>query len=112
MYVYVGNLPATTTEKGLSIFARLPMGSRTRIIRKHDFRGALVHFGLIYSRKDRHARKIINRLDGASCRGHALEVREFHHRSPGNDRRTLPGTASWGRQERRIRDRRTLTMDR
>jgi hypothetical protein len=39
-------------------------------------------------------------------------VREFHHRSPGNDRRTLPGTASWGRQERRIRDRRTLTMDR
>jgi hypothetical protein len=112
MYVYVGNLPATTTEKGLSIFARLPMGSRTRIIRKYDVRGAPVHFGLIYSRKDRHAQKIINRLDGTSCRGHALEAREFHHRSPGNDRRTLPGKASWGREERRMRDRRTFTMDR
>ena len=108
MYVYVGNLPASTTEKGLSVFARLPMGSRTRIISKHDIRGAVIHFGLIHSRKDRHGRKIINRLAGASCRGHALEVREYHHRSEGNDRRySGVRIRSWGGRERRKRDRRS-----
>lgn len=108
MYVYVGNLPALTTEKGLSIFARLPMGSRTRIIRKPDVRGAIVHFGLIYSKKDRHGQKIINRLDGASCHGHALEAREYHHRSPGNDRRSAGRRSGfWKGHDKRVRDRRT-----
>ena len=108
MYVYVGNLPASTTEKGLSVFARLPLGSRTRIISKQDIRGAVIHFGLIHSRKDRHGQKIINRLAGASCRGHALEAREYHHRSPGNDPRYAGGRISaWRGRERRMRDRRT-----
>ena len=106
MYVYVGNLPATTTEKGLSIFARLPMGSRMRIVRKHDIRGALVHFGLIYSKKERHGQRIINRLDGSSCRGHALVAREFHHRSAGNDRRARSVPTFRNGKERRVRDRR------
>jgi hypothetical protein len=108
MFVYVGNLPALTTEKGLSIFARLPMGSRTRIIRKQDARGATIHFGLIYSRNDRHGQKIINRLDGASCRGHALKVHEYCNRYPGNDRRSFGRRAGfWNGQERRVRERRT-----
>jgi hypothetical protein len=33
-------------------------------------------------------------------------VREFHHRSPGNDRRILSGAVPRGAEERRVRDRR------
>ena len=107
MYVYVGNLPASTTEKGLSNFARLPLGSRTRIIRKQDTRGAVVRFGLIFSGKGRHGQKIIDRLAGASCRGHALEAREYYVRSIDNDRRYAGGKfGSWSGREKRIRDRR------
>lgn len=108
MYMFVGNLPSFTTEKDLSIFARLPSGSHVRIIKRPNRFGGIHHYGLVYFKSERYLNKTISSLKGASCFGHAVDAREFKCRSSDNDpRHPDRHTAPWQGKERRKRDRRT-----
>ena len=108
MIIFLGNLPAIATEQDLHDLARLDGATRARIYKKQDGKGGLHRYGLVYLKTDNDGRKLIQRLQGAVCRGQTLEVREFGHRSASNERRRLDWReVSWDGPERRQRERRT-----
>ena len=109
MIIYIGNLPAVATKKDLCKLGRLPESTPPRICKKQDGNGGLYRFGLVHARSDREGRKLIKRLQGASCYGNTLEAREYEYRSAVNERRRMDWReVLWNGAERRQGDRRSL----
>jgi len=109
MIIFIGNLPATASERDACVFAGLSEGMLPRIIKKDDGNGGLHRYALVHSRSDREGRRLIGRLHGRTCYGIELVAREFWNRSAGNERRRLDWRViTWDGPERRVAERRTV----
>jgi hypothetical protein len=107
MIVYIGNLSAATTEQDLRRLAGLPAGTPVRIIKKPAGAAGMSRYGLLHTRSDREGNKLIDSLQGKSCKGNVLAVREFGQRVAGNERRRLDWRVlPWEGTERRENERR------
>ncbi len=69
MIIFIGNLPATASERDACVFAGLSEGMLPRIIKKDDGNGGLHRYALVHSRSDREGRRLIGRLHGRTCHG-------------------------------------------
>lgn len=108
MDIYVGNLPADTTQAELEKFFKgFHKKADIRLIRQQFENDESCCYGLVSIDAERLALKAIKKLNGKRLRSRELLLREFHHRSYNNERRS-PGWRNGLLQdnERRSRDRR------
>ncbi len=107
MIVLIGNLPPAFSSSHLEELTHAASGTYHRIIKKQDQNGDVFRYGLIYLKSVHDAEQLISSLNGFVYQGHALEVREYHHRAASNERRRLDWRAlPWKGVERRRCERR------
>ena len=112
MVIFIGNLPVQATEAGMCELARLPAGTHLRVIKKRSRDGEPVRFALVQVDDARQARKLIARLQGRTCHGHKLVVREYQPRVAGNERRRVNWRQlPWDGEERRWEERRSMITE-
>ena len=108
MVIIIGNLPAQATVRGMCDFARLPVGTHLRIVKKKTVDGGMVRYGLVQISDARQAQRLMERIEGQTCHGNRLTAREYEPRVAGNERRQVNWRqVAWHREERRVSERRT-----
>ena len=110
MYIFIGNLPGKKYEPEiLSLLKNFDKQEKTKIelpICKHRDHG---YFCIANINKEKTAYKFIKKFNQKSPYGHPLDIREFVHRSYGNERRAINWrTKEWGGDEKRVGERRTF----
>lgn len=111
MEVYVGILPASTTQSDL-IRLFLPVDKQVRVeMKTHDLReGGKSFYAIVSFSSDKLAHKAIKKLHQTEFHGGIIEVREYLHRSYNNERRALGWrNQPWESEERRTHERRAGT---
>jgi len=110
MDVFIGNLPASISFNEIrELHGNWDFDVAVTRVDGKDKRGHEFHYFLAqFPLKDEaEAERLIKEMDGASCYGQRLEVREFLHRSYCNEQRALNWRKkNWDESERRKAERR------
>ncbi len=110
MEIFIGNLPAVVGKTELLLFFKgyyKRDGIDVRIVDEDTEGGEHHHYAVVTIEHERLAAKALKKLDGKPLKGHHLVIREFHHRSYGNERRAVGWrNRPWDGPERRKVDRR------
>lgn len=108
MDVYIGNLsPRTTLSDLVGFFKSFASGARFQIFDKQFDDGTRTRYAMATVDPDKLAEKAIKKLNGQSLNGNPVVLREFLHRSYGNERRAMGWRdRPWHGVERRDTDRR------
>lgn len=110
MYIFIGNLPGKKYEPEiLSLLKKIDKREKPRIespILEHCNSG---YFCIANIDKEKTAHKFIKKFNNKSPYGHPLNIREFVHRSYGNERRAINWrNKAWDGDEKRNGDRRVF----
>jgi len=111
MEVYVGILPASTTQSEVMRLL-VPFDKQVRVeMKTHELReGGKNHYAVATFSSDKTALKAIKKLNETEFHGCILEVREYLYRSYNNERRALGWrNQAWDGEERRQHERRAGT---
>jgi len=110
MYVFIGNLPGKNYEPEInSLLKKIDHQNKSRLelpINKHKDSGYFCVANIV---KEKIAQKFIKKFNKKSPYGHPLSIREFVHRSYGNERRAINWREKeWGGVEKRVSERRVF----
>ncbi len=108
MDVFIGNLsPRTTLSDLVTFFKSFASDSRFQIFDKQFENGSKTRFAVASIEPDKLGEKAIKKLNGQLLNGEAVVIREYLHRSYGNERRAVGWRDKpWHGVERRDLERR------
>lgn len=108
MEVFIGNLsPRTTLTDLVTFFKGFASDTRFQIFDKQYDDGSRTRYAVASIDSDRVAEKAIKKLTGKVLNGNTIMLREYQHRSYGNERRAVGWRDKpWHGIERRASERR------
>jgi RNA recognition motif-containing protein len=108
MEVFIGNLSTRTTLSDLvAFFKGFARDTRFQIFDKQYEDGSRSRYAVASIDSDKLAEKAIKKLSGQNLNGNSIALREFLHRSYGNERRAVGWRdRPWNGVERRAYERR------
>ena len=108
MDIFVGNLsPRTTVSDLVALFKSFSSATRFQIFDKQYDDGSRSRYAVATIDSDKLAEKAIKKLNGQELNGQRIALREFLHRSYGNERRAIGWRDKpWHGVERRANERR------
>jgi len=110
MDVFIGNLPASVSFNEIRVLhGNWDFDVPVKRVDGQDRHGNEFHYFLAQfsPKEEADAERLIQDMAGMSCYGRVLDVREFTHRTYGNERRALDWREkSWDQPERRVAERR------
>ncbi len=110
MEIFIGNLPSAISTAELLLFFKgyhKRDGIEARIVDEVTENGVHHRYAVVTIDHERLAAKALKKLDGKPLKGHHLMLREYQHRSYGNERRAIGWrNRPWDGPERRKVDRR------
>lgn len=108
MDVFIGNLsPRTTLSDLVTFFKSYASDTRFQIFDKQFEDGSRARYAVATIEPDKLATKVISKLNGKVLSGNMVVLREYTHRSYGNERRAVGWRDKpWQGVERRDLDRR------
>jgi len=110
MDVFIGNLPSSISFNEIrNLHGNWNYDVPVKRVDGQDRHGREFHYFLAQfsPKEEAEADRLIREMEGVSCYGRVLEVREFIHRTYSNERRALNWREKpWHKTERRISERR------